>query len=118
VLIRIKWKWWCRSSYLANLFQGGDEAAGPSDSMRVVTIVDRGVQQAKLLTTEPKIQAELYANLGPDIDHPNLPDVYIFVDAGKGKDGHHEFWAPNTEAALHGALKARTALLQFAQGGT
>jgi hypothetical protein len=29
--------------------------------MRVVTIVDRGVQQAKLLTTEPKIQAELYA---------------------------------------------------------
>jgi len=50
--------------FLANLFQGGDEAAGPSDSMRVVTIVDRGVQQAKLLTTEPKIQAELYANLG------------------------------------------------------
>ena len=50
--------------FLANLFQGGDEAAGPSDSLRVVTIVDRGVQQAQSLTSEPKIQAELYANLG------------------------------------------------------
>jgi hypothetical protein len=49
----------------------------------------------------------------PNIDHPNLPNVYILVDAGK--DGHHEFKAPNTEAALQGAIKARLALLQFAQ---
>jgi serine/threonine-protein kinase len=50
--------------FMANLFQGGDAAAGPSDSLRVVTIVDRGVQEAKTLTSDPKVQAELYENLG------------------------------------------------------
>ncbi|HEX6802356.1 MAG TPA: serine/threonine-protein kinase [Terriglobales bacterium] len=50
--------------FMTNLFQGGDEAAGPSDSLRVVTIVDRGVQQAKSLSSDPKVQADLYENLG------------------------------------------------------
>lgn len=50
--------------FMANLFQGGDAAAGPSDSLRVITIVDRGVQEAKALDKDPKVQAELYQNLG------------------------------------------------------
>jgi eukaryotic-like serine/threonine-protein kinase len=50
--------------FTANLFQGGDVAAGPSDSLRVITIVDRGVQEAKTLNHDPKVQAELYQNLG------------------------------------------------------
>ena len=50
--------------FMANLFQGGDAAAGPSDSLRVITIVDRGVQEAKILNSDPKVQAELYENLG------------------------------------------------------
>ncbi len=50
--------------FMANLFQGGDAAAGPSDSLRVITIVDRGVQEAKTLNSDPKVQAELYQNLG------------------------------------------------------
>lgn len=50
--------------FTANLFQGGDPSAGPSDSLRVVTIVDRGVQEAKTLNHDPKVQAELYQNLG------------------------------------------------------
>jgi serine/threonine-protein kinase len=50
--------------FMTNLFQGGDEAAGPSDSLRVITIVDRGVQEAKTLNHDPKVQAELYQNLG------------------------------------------------------
>jgi eukaryotic-like serine/threonine-protein kinase len=50
--------------FMMNLFQGGDEAAGPSDSMRVVTLLDRGVQEAKVLNTEPEVQAELYQTLG------------------------------------------------------
>jgi serine/threonine-protein kinase len=50
--------------FMANLFQGGDAAAGPSDSLRVITIVDRGVQEAKTLDRDPKVQAELYQNLG------------------------------------------------------
>jgi serine/threonine-protein kinase len=50
--------------FMTNLFQGGDAAAGPSDSLRVVTIVDRGVQEARTLTSDPKVQTDLYQNLG------------------------------------------------------
>ena len=50
--------------FMLNLFQGGDEAAGPADSLRVVTLVDRGVQQARALDAEPLVQAEVYATLG------------------------------------------------------
>jgi len=51
-------------NFMMNLFQGGDEAAGPSDSLRVITLLDRGVQEAKVLNTEPAVQAELYQTLG------------------------------------------------------
>ncbi len=50
--------------FMSNLFQGGDAAAGPSDSLRVITIVDRGLQEAKTLNSDRKVQAELYQNLG------------------------------------------------------
>jgi serine/threonine-protein kinase len=50
--------------FMMNLFRGGDEAVAPSDSLRVLTLVDRGVQEAKSLNNDPKIQAELYENLG------------------------------------------------------
>ena len=49
--------------FMMNLFQGGDEAAGPSDNLRVVTLLDRGIQEAKALNGDPKVQAELYQNL-------------------------------------------------------
>jgi serine/threonine protein kinase/tetratricopeptide (TPR) repeat protein len=50
--------------FMMNLFQGGDETVGPSDSLRVVTLLERGVEEAKTLNTDPKVQAELYLNLG------------------------------------------------------
>jgi eukaryotic-like serine/threonine-protein kinase len=50
--------------FMTNLFQGGDEAAGPADSLRVVTLLDRGVQEAQSLNAEPGVQAELYETLG------------------------------------------------------
>jgi serine/threonine-protein kinase len=50
--------------FMTNLFQGGDAAAGPADSLRVVTLLDRGVQEAQSLNAEPEIQAELYQTLG------------------------------------------------------
>jgi tetratricopeptide (TPR) repeat protein/tRNA A-37 threonylcarbamoyl transferase component Bud32 len=50
--------------FMLNLFQGGDEAAGPGDSLRVVTLLDRGVQQAQALNNEPAVQADLYHTLG------------------------------------------------------
>jgi serine/threonine-protein kinase len=50
--------------FMMNLFQGGDQAGGPSDSLRVVTLVDRGVQEAQTLANDPQVQSELYENLG------------------------------------------------------
>ncbi len=50
--------------FVTQLFQGGDQAAGPAESLHVVTLVDRGVQEALSLTSEPAIQAELFQTLG------------------------------------------------------
>lgn len=50
--------------FMLNLFDGGDQEVGPSDSLRVVTLVDRGLLEAKTLTNDPKVQGELYQNLG------------------------------------------------------
>jgi serine/threonine protein kinase/tetratricopeptide (TPR) repeat protein len=50
--------------FMLNLFQGGDEEAGPAESLRVVTLIDRGVQEAGSLVGEPGVQAELLATLG------------------------------------------------------
>ncbi len=50
--------------FTLNLLQGGDEDVGPADSLRVVTLVDRGVQEAKALDREPATQAQMYETLG------------------------------------------------------
>ena len=50
--------------FMTKLFQGGDEAAGPADSLRVVTLIDRGVAEARALDREPAVQADLFATLG------------------------------------------------------
>jgi eukaryotic-like serine/threonine-protein kinase len=50
--------------FMQNLFQGGEDAIGPTDDLRVVTLLDRGVQEARTLDTDPPVQAELYATLG------------------------------------------------------
>ncbi|MEO7502071.1 MAG: serine/threonine-protein kinase, partial [Gemmatimonadaceae bacterium] len=50
--------------FTLNLFQGGNDDVGPADSLRVITLVDRGVQEARNLNHEPAIQAQLYETLG------------------------------------------------------
>ncbi len=50
--------------FMENLFQGGDADAGPADSLRVVTLLARGVQEARGLDGDPEAQADLYATLG------------------------------------------------------
>jgi serine/threonine-protein kinase len=50
--------------FMLNLFEGNDEEAGPAESLRVVTLVDRGALQARSLDAEPAVQAELYQTLG------------------------------------------------------
>ncbi|HEX3866978.1 MAG TPA: serine/threonine-protein kinase [Gemmatimonadaceae bacterium] len=50
--------------FTVDLFEGGDDAVGPADSLKVITLVDRGVEKARSLESEPAVQAELYATLG------------------------------------------------------
>jgi eukaryotic-like serine/threonine-protein kinase len=50
--------------FMENLFEGGDEEAGPAEDLRVVTLLGRGVRDAQALNTDPAVQAELYQTLG------------------------------------------------------
>ena len=50
--------------FMMNLFEGGDADAGPADSLRVVTLIDRGMQEAKSLDGDPTTQSELLVTLG------------------------------------------------------
>ena len=50
--------------FMEKLLEGGDEEAGPSDDLRVVTILDRGAKDAQALNTDPVLQAGLYQTLG------------------------------------------------------
>jgi len=50
--------------FMASLFQGGDPSAGPDNNLRVLTLLDRGMQQAQALKGDPEAQAELYDTLG------------------------------------------------------
>ncbi len=50
--------------FMLTLFDGGDKSAGPSDSLRAATLLDRGVESARSLNAEPAVQAELYQTLG------------------------------------------------------
>ena len=53
---------------MLNLFEGDDEAAGPSESLRVVTLLDRGALAADHLRGESSLQADLQSTLG-DLYH-------------------------------------------------
>jgi eukaryotic-like serine/threonine-protein kinase len=50
--------------FMLNLFEGGEKESGPADNLRVITLLDRGVQEARDLNSEPAVQAELYQTLG------------------------------------------------------
>ena len=50
--------------FIVNLFQGGDGSAAPPESLRVLTLIDRGLQEAHALTRDPDIQAQLFLTLG------------------------------------------------------
>jgi eukaryotic-like serine/threonine-protein kinase len=51
-------------AFTVNLFQGGDTEAGPTEGLRVMTLLDRGVQEVQSLNREPEVQADLYNTLG------------------------------------------------------
>lgn len=51
-------------AFTENLFQGGDDVAGPADTLRVTTLLERGVAEASLLSGDPDTQAQMYLTLG------------------------------------------------------
>jgi eukaryotic-like serine/threonine-protein kinase len=50
--------------FMLSLFEGGNADVAPADTLHVVTLVDRGVREARLLDREPGTQAELFETLG------------------------------------------------------
>ncbi len=50
--------------FMQSLFQGGDDSAAPADTLRVLTLVDRGLQEVRSLESDPKTQSELLLTLG------------------------------------------------------
>lgn len=50
--------------FTLNLFNGGDAEAGPASDLRVTTLIDRGILEARSLDRDPAVQAELYETLG------------------------------------------------------
>jgi serine/threonine-protein kinase len=50
--------------FMENIFQGGEKDAGPTDDLRVVTLLDRGLQEAQSLSQDPAVQADSYQTLG------------------------------------------------------
>ncbi len=49
---------------MLNLFEGDDSNAGPAEGLKVVTMLDRGAQEAESLNAEPSLQAELRYTIG------------------------------------------------------
>ncbi|MGD2068493.1 MAG: serine/threonine-protein kinase [Gemmatimonadota bacterium] len=50
--------------FMLDLFSGGEAGAGPADSLRVLTLLERGVDEARVLDAEGAVQAELLQTLG------------------------------------------------------
>ena len=50
--------------FTQNLFEGGDESAAPADTLRVLSLLERGVQEVRSLEGDPRTQGELAFTLG------------------------------------------------------
>jgi serine/threonine protein kinase/tetratricopeptide (TPR) repeat protein len=94
-------------SFMMSLFQGGDESVGPSDELKVIALVDRGVQEARTLDADPKVQVELYQTLGS-----------IYEGLGKFDQAHSLFQSAydKSKSAFGGeSLEVAQTLIGFGQ---
>jgi serine/threonine protein kinase/tetratricopeptide (TPR) repeat protein len=105
--------------FTLNLFEGGDKEAGPADSLRVITLVDRGLQEARTLTAEPTVQAEVYGTLGSIYQKlGNLPRADTLLRAAlEGRRAHFSAGSPEvTESGVAlGLLRVDQAKLEEAE---
>ncbi len=51
-------------AFMMGLFRAEEDAGGPPEDLRVLTLVDRGLQEARALDREPRAQVELFETLG------------------------------------------------------
>jgi eukaryotic-like serine/threonine-protein kinase len=86
--------------FLVRLFEGGDDDAGPSDTLRVATLIDNGVREARLLTDDPDAQLDLFQSLGTiaqQLGRYALADS-LLEDAVRGRT---QRYGPAHEETLH-----------------
>lgn len=70
-------------SFMLNLFDAGGDAAGPADTLRVITLIDRGAREARALDREPQVQGELLHTLGGLYEKlGNFPRAETLLQAG------------------------------------
>ena len=105
--------------FMLNLFQGGEESVGPADTLRVITLMERGVQEAGLLAGEPEVQAELYHTLGglyQQLGSLNRADTLLgrALERRRAVFGGESPEAAGSLVAL-GGLRLRQARLQEAE---
>ncbi len=51
-------------TFLEKMFEGGGGDAGPQKDLKVLTLLDTGVRQARALSNDSRLQADLYNTLG------------------------------------------------------
>jgi eukaryotic-like serine/threonine-protein kinase len=91
---------------MLNLFEGDDSAAGPSEQLRVVSLLDRGAREADGLDGEPDLQAELryvFGGLYYKLGHIDRAEALLAS-------------ALAAQQSLHGSDDARTIRPQLALG--
>lgn len=49
--------------FMQTVFRGGDEMVGPADSLKVVTVIDRGLRETPRLRADPAVHAEVLSDL-------------------------------------------------------
>ena len=99
--------------FVRNLFQGGDSDAGPSNDLRVAAVLERGVQEARVLDRDPAAQAELFQTVA---------EIYQKVgDFGKADElfgaalARRRAGGPATDRAAVAELTAEIAMLRVDQ---
>jgi eukaryotic-like serine/threonine-protein kinase len=100
-------------SFVTSLIQGGDADAGPADSLRVITLLDRGAQEAAGLKADPAMQADMYetlATLYQNLGRLDRADALLST-ALELRRAHRDPGQPG----MVGSLDA-LALLRLAQG--
>jgi eukaryotic-like serine/threonine-protein kinase len=60
--------------FLISAFHGGDEVAGPGSEVRVIDIIDHGVREARAMSSDPRLQADLFYNFASVYQKLGQPD--------------------------------------------